>query len=88
MLQEPLAIGPVPIRQRHAVRGVNIEHLLGRNHLDPVRINLQPQLFTPNPLNGVIAAPKRAKIPVCACVEKLVAHYALTLKDRKQALLF
>ncbi len=41
---EALAERPVPVHQRHADRGVGIEHLLGGDHLDLVGIDVEAKL--------------------------------------------
>ena len=43
VMGEMLAERPVLVEQRHADRGIGVEHLLGRDHLDLVRIDVEPQ---------------------------------------------
>ena len=43
--QEGLAVTPVVIHQRHAYRGVGIEHLLGADDFYLVRVGIQPVFF-------------------------------------------
>ena len=42
--REALAERPVPVHQRHADRGIGVEHLLGRDDLDLVGIDVEPDL--------------------------------------------
>ena len=41
---EPLAERPVPVHQRHADRGIGVEHLLGGDDLDLIGIDVEPEL--------------------------------------------
>ena len=51
---EALAEAPMLVHQRQADRGVGIEHLLGGDHLDLHRIDIEPEFVERDPLDRVI----------------------------------
>ena len=53
---EMLAERPVLVEQRHADRGIGVQHLLGADHLDLVRIDVQAQL-----VEGDLSRSRRAR---------------------------
>ena len=61
---EMLAEGPVAVHQRHANRRVGIEHLFGRNDLDLVGVEIQPQIVTGHHLYGIVNVSERVERPV------------------------
>jgi hypothetical protein len=64
--QEVLAVRPVVVAQRQAGRGIGVEHLLGRDDLDLVRIGVQPELGG-NPGDALVVAPDQLEGPFRAC---------------------
>jgi len=70
MLQKVLAIRPMPIGKRHPMRGIDVEHLLRRDHLDAVGVHLQPELVTGDALDRAVAALQNAEIPISAIEEQ------------------
>ena len=70
---ELLAERPVLIEKRHACRSVSIEHLLGRYHLDPWPVNVEPQLSETDFGDAVVDARKSVEVPVRTLEEKPVA---------------
>ena len=82
VLHELLAERPVLVKQRHADRGVGIEHLLGGNHLDLVGIDLEAEFGERDLFAGVVDALQGGKIPVGALEQAIVGvglHRAATL---------
>ena len=61
---EALAEGPVLVHQRHAYGGVSVEHLLGGDDLELVRIGIQMQVFDGDPLDRIIGTGNLIEIPV------------------------
>ena len=51
---EVLAERPVLVEQRHADRRIGVEHLLGADHLDLVRIDVEPQFVDRDLLDRVV----------------------------------
>jgi len=66
VLREVLAEGPVLVEQRHADRRVGVEHLLGGDDLDLVRVPGQAELRPRHGLAGVVDAPDGVEVPVVA----------------------
>src|SRR5262245_3367613 len=69
VMGEMLAEGPVLVEQRHADRGIGIEHLLRGDDLDLVGIDVEPELAERNLLAGIVHALQDGEIPVGAAVE-------------------
>ena len=70
VIGEALTEAPVAVHQRQADRGVSVEHLLGGDHLDLDRINVEPEFLDRDPLDRVIDLAKRREIPVRAGEER------------------
>ena len=66
VMEEVLAEGPVAIHQRHADRGIGVEHLLGGDHLHLHRIDVEPQLLLRHRLDDVVGMRQGSEIPVRA----------------------
>ena len=66
LLGEMFAERPVLVIQRHADRGVGVEHLLGGDDLDLVRIDVEAEFGERDILAGVVDALQRREIPVGA----------------------
>ena len=67
---EVLAERPVLVEQRHADRGIGIEHLLGADDLDLVGIDVQPELVDRDLLDRVVHALDGAELPVRALEQR------------------
>ena len=52
---EVLAERPVLVEQRHADRGIGVQHLFGADDLDLVRVAVQPEFLDRDLLDGVVA---------------------------------
>jgi len=52
------------VEQRHAGRGIGVEHLLGGDDLDLVRIDIESQFGARDLLAGVMDALQLGEIPV------------------------
>ena len=63
---EVLAKGPVPVHQRHADRRIGVQHLFGRDDLDLVGVEIQPEIVPRNHLDGIVNIAKRIEGPVGA----------------------
>ena len=61
---EVLAERPVLVEQRHADGGISVEHLLGADDLDLVRIGVETQLLLRDHLDRIVAALDRREFPV------------------------
>ena len=70
VLGEVLAERPVLVEQRHADRGVGVEHLLGGDDLDLVRVPGQAERARLD-LAGVVDAPDGVEVPVVAGEQRL-----------------
>src|SRR5262249_46548219 len=66
-----LAEGPVLVKERHADRGIDVEHLLGGDDLDLVGIDGEAQLVDGDLFAGIVNALERLEVPVGAFVEPL-----------------
>ncbi len=64
LAQEVLAEGPVLVHQRHADGRVGVEHLLRRNHLDLVGIDVEAQIVERDRRHRVICGGYPVKSPV------------------------
>ena len=62
---------PVAIHDRHADRGVGIEHLLGRDDLDLIAIDVEAHLAETDLGNGVVRFIDQVEIPLRAIEERL-----------------
>ncbi|MHC2468614.1 hypothetical protein ACVIHD_007626 [Bradyrhizobium embrapense] len=63
---ELLAERPVLVEQRHADRGIGVEHLLGGDHLDLVGIDVEPEFLARDLFAGIVNPLQRLEIPVGA----------------------
>ena len=61
---EALAERPVPVHQRHADRGVGIEHLLGRDNLDLVGIDVESELAQRDVAHRIIGLADQIEAPL------------------------
>ena len=68
---EPLAERPVLVDQRHAVRRVHVEHLLGGDHLDAVLVDVEPKFLVRDLLDRVVAPTDGIEVPVQPLVEEV-----------------
>ena len=68
---EALTEGPVLVHQRHADGGIGIEHLLGGDDFELVRIDVEPEFFERDRLDGVIGPRQRLEVPVGTVKKKL-----------------
>ena len=71
LLGEVLAEGPVLVEQWHADRGIGIEHLLGGDDLDLVRVPRQAEFGPGHGFAGIVDAPDRLEVPVIAGKQQL-----------------
>src|ERR1700722_9163514 len=62
--REILAERPMLIHQRHADRGIGVEHLLEGNHLDLVGVNVELKLVQRNRADRIIGPPQAVEIPI------------------------
>lgn len=74
VLGEALAERPMLVEERHAGRGVGVEHLLGGDDLDLIGECIEPELLVRNVRDRVVDALDRAEIPILAFIEQLAAH--------------
>jgi hypothetical protein len=70
VLGEVLAERPVLVEQRHADRRIRVEHLLGGDDLDLVRVDVEAELIDRDPLDRIIDATDGAEVPVRPLVEE------------------
>ncbi|MEY9665001.1 hypothetical protein ABIE80_003709 [Bradyrhizobium diazoefficiens] len=63
---EVLAEGPVLVEQGHADRRVGIQHLLGGDDLDLVRIDVEPEIVLRHLLTGIGDALQGVEVPIRA----------------------
>ena len=70
VLGEMLAERPMLVEQRHADRRIGVEHLLGRDDLDLVRIDVEAELVDGDTLDGVVDPSDRVEIPIGPLVEQ------------------
>src|ERR1700692_2928942 len=70
-MREMLAERPVLVEQRHAGRGVGVQHLLGGNDLDLVGIDIKPELGSRDLLTGIVNMLQFLEIPVCSLKQAL-----------------
>ena len=71
VMGEMLAERPVLVEQRHADRGIGIEHLLGGDDLDLVGIDVEPEFGSRDLLAGIVDALQCREIPVGAFEQAL-----------------
>src|SRR5258705_7599297 len=64
MICEMLAERPMLVEQRHAGRGIGIQHLLCGDDLDLVRVDLEPQFRSRNLLAGIVDTLQLLELPV------------------------
>ena len=64
------------VHQRHADRGIGVEHLLGRDDLDLVGIDVEAEIVERDLLDRVIGARQRREVPLGAVEEEAVAAVA------------
>ena len=69
--REVLAKRPVPVQQRHANRGVGVEHLLGRDHLDLVGVDVEAHLSNGDVLDRVIDLFEIVEVPLRLLEQRL-----------------
>jgi hypothetical protein len=74
VLGEMLSERPVPVEQRHADRGVGVEHLLGGDDLDLVRIGVETELLARDHLDRVVDALDGLKVPIPALEQKTLGQ--------------
>ena len=75
---EVLAERPVLVEQRHADRGIGIQHLLGADDLDLVGIYVQPKLADRDLLDRVMHALDGAELPVRTLEQRTLGPHATT----------
>ncbi len=71
---EALPERPVVIEDRHADRGVGVEHLLGADQLDLVGIGVQAHLADGDLFDRVVGAPDRREVPLAGPEEQPVLY--------------
>ena len=71
VMGEMLAERPVLVEQRHADRGIGVQHLLGGDDLDLVGIDVEPEFGSRDLLAGIVDALQRREIPVRALEQAL-----------------
>ena len=69
---ELLAERPMPVKQRHARRGVGVEHLLGRDDFDPGPVDVELHLAVADGRDAIVDPGKRIEVPVGALEQGLV----------------
>ena len=62
--REMLAEAPVTIEERHARRGIRIQHLLGRDHFDLIGIGIEPHLVHADLAARFVHALDQIEIPI------------------------
>ena len=70
VMDEVLAEGPVPVDHRHPDRRVGVEHLLGRDDLDLVGIDVEAEILFGNLRDRVVRASEAVEGPVGAVEEQ------------------
>src|ERR1700738_190996 len=70
VMREMLAEGPMLVEQGHSDRRVGIEHLLGGDDLDLIRIDVEAEFAERDLLAGVVRPLQDRVIPVGALVQK------------------
>ncbi len=73
--REQLAERPMVVHQRHAERGIGVQHLLGRDHLDLVGIDVELEIVQRDLLDRLVGAVERGEIPF-RFGEEIAAHAA------------
>lgn len=64
LIGKALAEGPVLVHERHADRGIGVEHLFGGDDLQLVRVDAEAHFFERDLLDRVVSTRQRRKIPV------------------------
>ena len=64
VVREALAERPVPVHDRHADRGIGVEHLLGRDHLDLVAVDVEAHLAEADLGDGVVGVAQQIEVPL------------------------
>ena len=72
-----LAERPVFVEQRHADRGIGVQHLLGGDDLDLVGIDVEPEFGARDLLAGVVDALQGRKIPIGSLEQAFGCHGAV-----------
>ena len=72
VVSETLAERPVLVEQRHTGRGIGIQHLLGGDDFDLVRIGIETEFAMRDLLAGIMNALELPEIPVGAFEQKFV----------------
>ncbi len=73
LAREQLAEGPVIVHQRHGQRRIGVQHLLRRDDLDLVGIDVEAEILERDLLDRGIGAVEGGEVPICA-VEQQFAH--------------
>ena len=66
VMREVLAERPMLVKQRHAGRGIGIQHLLRGDHLDLVRVGVEPEFGSRNLLARIVDALQLREVPLCS----------------------
>ncbi|MCY1308280.1 hypothetical protein D9M70_582740 [compost metagenome] len=66
LIGEALAEGPMLVHERHADRGIGVEHLLGGDDLQLVRVDAEAHFLKRDLLDRVIGTRKGREVPVRA----------------------
>ena len=77
--REKFSERPMAVHQRHAERGIGIEHLLGRDDLDLAGIDVELEVFDRDLLDFAVDAVERGKIPFLFGEERRATHHAISL---------
>jgi len=83
LAREGLAEGPVVVHQRHGDRGIGVEHLLRRDDLDLVGIDVEPEVAERNLLDRAIGAVDGGEVPLGFVEEELVHAASVFLKSSR-----
>ncbi len=76
MMGEVLAERPVLVEQRHAGGGIGIQHLLGGDDLDLVRIDVETKFTMRDLLAGIVNTLQLPEIPIGAFEQAFGCHGA------------
>ena len=72
MKNELFSKRPVPVHQRHARRGIGVQHLFRRDDLDLVRVKIKPEIFQRDRLDCVIGPADGIECPFAAFEQQFV----------------
>src|ERR1700730_7325980 len=75
------------VEQGHPDRGIGVQHLLRRDHLDLVRVEIEPELRPRDFLAGVVDPLQGREIPVSALVESFAqgnGHGTVPARSRRR----